>query len=380
MIYTIDSKFTSTNSVSTIHYVSSLDVDRVSEGRAFAIHDPDIFMEDIASQFFDKQTHLRSFHRQLSIWVSSHCTLVLLFCACSSYLIPYCVQFLKLQGFTRLETGAGGRGVWFHKHFIQDKPEMIKHIKRVPVKNPKPSMSTPKNQLPDYTNYQLPSAAVDHSSSRTANGLHTSTMLPVPVHQPHHNHNVAAAAAAAGLRESTLLSASSKAPPPPSLDYLSTLGRMHPAVPQRYPAAYNSTLLQFPVSSSLPHMAMASDQSRNYPSFMLTNYQPSAVSSMGHFQLPGMSAGNPNVPPANGNDLGLGEVAQQLLACRNNNPPSPTSLGDGNSNLNSALLAMIMDSRRRGTTPASNSGTGLSQELLAAIARRNIYPQAQGPK
>ena len=45
--------------------------DRVSEGRAFAIHDPDLFMNDIAPQFFDKQTHLRSFHRQLSIWVSS---------------------------------------------------------------------------------------------------------------------------------------------------------------------------------------------------------------------------------------------------------------------------------------------------------------------
>ena len=44
-------------------------VNRVSEGHAFAIHDPDIFMTDIAPQFFDKQSRLRSFHRQLSIWV-----------------------------------------------------------------------------------------------------------------------------------------------------------------------------------------------------------------------------------------------------------------------------------------------------------------------
>jgi hypothetical protein len=43
---------------------------RVSDGRAFAIHDPDVYMTEIAPRFFHKQSHLRSFHRQLSIWVS----------------------------------------------------------------------------------------------------------------------------------------------------------------------------------------------------------------------------------------------------------------------------------------------------------------------
>ena len=49
---------------------------RVSEGHAFAIHDPDVFMTDISPQFFDKQSRLRSFHRQLSIWVSSYHSVV----------------------------------------------------------------------------------------------------------------------------------------------------------------------------------------------------------------------------------------------------------------------------------------------------------------
>lgn len=102
----------------------------VSDGCAFAIHDPNVYMTEIAPRFFRKQTHLRSFHRQLSIW-----------------------------GFTRLETGAGGRGVWFHKNFIRSKPELIARIKRVPVKHATHSkmseseLST--NPMMDYTNYKL---------------------------------------------------------------------------------------------------------------------------------------------------------------------------------------------------------------------------------
>ncbi|KAL3784766.1 hypothetical protein ACHAW5_008137 [Stephanodiscus triporus] len=106
----------------------------VSEGRAFAIHDPDVFMTDIAPHFFEKQSCIRSFHRQLSIW-----------------------------GFLRLEKDVAGRGVWHHKYFIQDKPEMIKLIKRVPVKNPKQTVPTSKRQLPDYTKYRLSSSPQTHS-------------------------------------------------------------------------------------------------------------------------------------------------------------------------------------------------------------------------
>lgn len=101
----------------------------MSDGCAFAIHDPNVYMTEIAPRFFHKQTHLRSFHRQLSIW-----------------------------GFTRLETGAGGRGVWFHKYFIRSKPELITRIKRVPVKhatNPKSDAEVSSNPTMDYTNYRL---------------------------------------------------------------------------------------------------------------------------------------------------------------------------------------------------------------------------------
>jgi hypothetical protein len=55
-----------------IHNLYFTNDNRVSEGHAFAIHDPDVFMTDIAPHFFDKQSCIRSFHRQLSIWVSSY--------------------------------------------------------------------------------------------------------------------------------------------------------------------------------------------------------------------------------------------------------------------------------------------------------------------
>ncbi|KAL7525974.1 hypothetical protein ACHAXR_001245, partial [Thalassiosira sp. AJA248-18] len=288
----------------------------VSEGRAFAIHDPDIFMTDIAPHFFDKQTHLRSFHRQLSIW-----------------------------GFTRLETGAGGRGVWFHKHFIRDQPELIKHIKRVPVKNPKPTLSTPKNQLPDYTNYRLPLSF--KGSPHAIKGHHSAAVKPSQVHQPHRNVAAAASAGKGILPESELLPshAAASLPPPPqdSLDYLSALSRLPPAVSSRY------STTQVPVSAAPPGV---SDQARRYPSFMLTNYQPPVITSMN--RLPSLTASNPCVPSApSASDLG--EVAQQLLACRANNVSSQISLGDGSNNqLNAAILSMIMDSRRRDTPPSSN--------------------------
>jgi hypothetical protein len=346
----------------------------VSEGRAFAIHDPDVFMNDIAPQFFDKQTHLRSFHRQLSIW-----------------------------GFTRLETGAGGRGVWFHKHFIRDKPELIKHIKRVPVKNPKPTQATPKNQLPDYTNYQLPMALGDNAAAAAKAGEGLS-----PVHQPNQM--------GAGAPGIDMLPAHLKATlPPPApqgqegLDYLSALGRLPPGMPQR---GYGAPGAQAPLGA---------DPSRSYQNFIMANYaQPPMVGSSsvpGMPGMPGMNMGSMNrLPgiPGNGaqgpNDLG--DVAQQLLACRSN-----AGQGGDNNNLNAAILSMIMDSRRQegaapnanaaaanaaaaqaaAATGASSSGTpnassaganaamNLSnQDLLSAIARRNLFngaaPAAPAPK
>lgn len=157
----------------------------VSEGRAFAIHNPDVFMNEITPQFFDKQTHLRSFHRQLSIW-----------------------------GFTRLETGSAGRGVWFHKFFVKNQPDLIKHIKRVPVKNPKASSNTsnkPKNHLPDYTQYKIPPTCAGPDSVALQASLLAAGNLPVI------NPNLRATAV--------------HIPPPPpnqeaSLEYLLSLRRM----------------------------------------------------------------------------------------------------------------------------------------------------------
>lgn len=78
------------------------------------------------------------------------------------------------QGFTRLESGAGGKGVWIHKHFARDSPDRIYLIKRVPVKNPKPGKSPPSTSIPrsgrparrgeeDYARYVLPERIRDLS-------------------------------------------------------------------------------------------------------------------------------------------------------------------------------------------------------------------------
>lgn len=307
----------------------------VSEGRAFAIHDPEVFMNEIAPQFFDKQTHLRSFHRQLSIW-----------------------------GFTRLETGAGGRGVWFHKHFIRDQPDLIKHIKRVPVKNPKPTLATPKNQLPDYTNYQLPVSLGDAPNAAA--------------HQPHLNMNLGNAAAGPGseLLPPHLKASLSTGSPQEGLDYLTALGRLPQATAAGAPRGYGAAA-QAPMGQ-VPQMGADQGRRGGYPPFMLNNYHPSAVPSMNHRMPSGFQGANPSSAPA-GSDP-LGDVAQQLLSCRNNASQSQGSAGDGgNNNLNSAILAMIMDSRNRDTPNSSNNGVSAlnNDDLLSAIARRNLF---QGPK
>jgi len=334
----------------------------VSEGCAFAIHDPEVFMNDVSPKFFDKQTHLRSFHRQLSIW-----------------------------GFTRLETGAGGRGVWFHKHFIRDKPELIKHIKRVPVKNPKPALSTPKNRVPDYTNYQLPS-----SVDSTAMPPHfTAVAENSSVYQPHQT-NAANVGVKGGLLETQFLSGQVQSSMPPTtsegIGYLTALSRMPSAGSQGYP------MNQVPPNIS--------DQAQRYPPFILGGYQPSMVPSIPPMNglsvpsmnglsgppmnglsgpsmnglsgpsmnsLPGYSSVNPNAPPLANNNNDLGGMVQQLLA-RRNVPPVQRSAGEGGADLN-AVISMLMESRNKGS-PSSNSNNGAApaanEDLISAIARRGL--------
>ena len=60
-------------------------------------------MDEVASHFFPKQTHFRSFERQLNWW-----------------------------GFRRLVT-THGRSTWYHPHFVRDKPELLGKIKHVPL-------------------------------------------------------------------------------------------------------------------------------------------------------------------------------------------------------------------------------------------------------
>ena len=315
-------------------------------------------MNDVSPKFFDKQTHLRSFHRQLSIWVSFHShrlqvwfLIPLPFAEISNFAFTlYCTH----QGFTRLETGAGGRGVWFHKHFIRDKPELIKHIKRVPVKNPKPALSTPKNRVPDYTNYQLPS-----SVDSTAMPPHfTAVAENSSVYQPHQT-NAANVGVKGGLLETQFLSGQVQSSMPPTtsegIGYLTALSRMPSAGSQGYP------MNQVPPNIS--------DQAQRYPPFILGGYQPSMVPSIPPMNglsvpsmnglsgppmnglsgpsmnglsgpsmnsLPGYSSVNPNAPPLANNNNDLGGMVQQLLA-RRNVPPVQRSAGEGGADLNAVI-------------------------------------------
>jgi hypothetical protein len=259
-------------------------------------------------------------------------------------------SFISLtpKGFSRLETGAAGRGVWYHKYFIRDKPEMIKLIKRVPVKNPKQTVPTSKDQLPDYTKYQLP------SSSPTDNG-HPTAMNSLPVLQSHHN-AVAAAAIKGGLATSDFLSSHSMRPPlppPDRLDYLSTLaGRLPPVLPPRYFAAHNAPL-QVPDGGA---SSIVSDQSRMYQASLLQ-----------HQAL--LAAGNPNPPPGG---YGIGEVTQQLR----NNPSSQNPMRHWDSNVDSAIVEYIRDSYRQGFPTPNINSVGFRQDVISAImAQPDFYPQ-----
>lgn len=259
------------------------------------------------------------------------------------------------QGFSRLETGAGGRGVWFHKYFVRDKPELIKHIKRVPVKNPKRTVAAPKNQLPDYTNYQLPPTVRQDGLAGGKEGMGGPSaggvgQGPVPVHQPRGR----GADGDGGLESKLSQSGSAKAPGPQ--DYLSAFGGQVP------PGLFNPAL-PFPSGNGAP--------GRFPTSFGMPGYPQSVVSGgMNMNQFQGLSSGNLNLPPSGD----LNDVAQQLMAYRNGGAPSQNG-NAGSLSVNDAILARIMESRRMG----GGGGGGMNdQELLSAIAMRNFFPH--GPK
>ena len=78
----------------------------VDEGRAFAIRDKKVLMENVAPLFF-KQSQFRSFSRQLNLW-----------------------GFKRFQRY-RMDAKA----TWRHPHFLRDDTEALKSIIRVEIKS-----------------------------------------------------------------------------------------------------------------------------------------------------------------------------------------------------------------------------------------------------
>ena len=97
---------------------------------------------------------------------------------------------------------------------------------------------------------------------------------------------------------------------------------------------------------------------------------------------------NPNATPTNnGNNLGLNHMAQQLLASRYEHPPPPSApynsllRGDNSGDINTTLLAMLLESRSREAPQFSSarSPNQLDQQLLAALAQRDLQRRALVP-
>lgn len=274
---------------------------------------------------------------------------------------------------------------------------MIKHIKRVPVKNPKPSATGPKHQLPDYTNYRIPNVGGDDAPAgqdaiKIANVLGGMPSQPMPVHQP-----VPPPVALGAIGGAPDSNQGNSLMPSQPFDYLSALGQVPPSFGN---TAQNSATMPMQMGNqALQQMAQSQGQMSqgqnlsNYPPFMLTNFQQPGVPSMNmngmNMNMNGMN-GLPNFPPvnqANNNDDN-----------DNNNAPAPGAIGDmtqqllasqrTTNDLNAALLQMLVDQqRRRDTNPMSNApagtpnnGANLTDDMLSALARsKNLFtPQAQG--
>lgn len=109
------------------------------DGRAFAIHSRETFLENIVPMFF-KQTKFRSFTRQLNLW-----------------------------GFVRVPDDPNE--TWQNEHFIRGRVERLGSIQRVEVKNNKPKTKTrqPKNIKP-----------IKRRTTRTPKGRRTMARVSSP--------------------------------------------------------------------------------------------------------------------------------------------------------------------------------------------------------
>ena len=291
----------------------------------------------------------------------------------------YCLYIIILirQGFTRLESGTGGRGVWFHKDFVQGKPENIKLIKRVPVKNPKVGgrkREIPQSRQRDYTNYQLP-LTVQDSSSHQGDEAKANSKVPAVYNPPPPRHEVASMPSQKPSHVPSL---------PPNL---------HGSIP-----GYLSSSLNYGIPAPVPmggglNRPTVSDHARQYPPFVLTNFQPYAVPSMNMnptslqtFISGGSTMSNPNAPPPSNGNLGLNHMAQQLLAARYEQPPPPPSASynsllrgeNSSTDINTTLLAMLLESRSREAPQFSSarSSNQLDHQLLSALTQRDLQRRA----
>ena len=262
-------------------------------------------------------------------------------------------RFLPLQGFTRLEAGVGGRGVWFHKYFIRSKPELISRIQRVPVKNSYVNKSTESElftsigSIPkmDYTNYKLPEETV-------ARVIAASNEMPLPKDVILTKPKVTRPSLPLTKRAPFSVEGDDKKPSPTSLG---AAGMNNASVPvgmqqtplQRLHASQQPTALMVPLAGN--------PTASRLPPFILTSYQPAAGATAGYPHYPqgygpagafmNPSSFTPMSPSANPSRMEDVLVARQLASLGMTPAGAPLpSLSNDN-----ALMAraMAMESERR---------------------------------
>mmetsp|Transcript_28957 Transcript_28957/g.53464 ORF Transcript_28957/g.53464 Transcript_28957/m.53464 type:complete len:261 (+) Transcript_28957:96-878(+) len=91
-------------------------------GRAFKIHNKDMFMSHVAKRFF-KATKLRSIHRQMNLW-----------------------------GYKRIPNG-DDRDAWYHENFLRGRPGDIKKMVRTKIKCKSLLRAKPDLGVPNF--YQM---------------------------------------------------------------------------------------------------------------------------------------------------------------------------------------------------------------------------------
>jgi len=189
-----------------------------------------------------------------------------------------CFFFPPIQGFTRLETGAGGRGVWFHKNFIRSKPELITRIKRVPVKQATPPKSSDEelssNPTMDYTNYNLNEKVAKAIAASNDFVFPTDGMLSKSKSK-RHSLPLRKRSPSAGEGEG------SKPPAPAANSAARNAAGMMGALQGQTPLQRLYASQEVAVPSQF-----AGSQSSRFPPFILTSYQPAGGAMAGHPDFP----------------------------------------------------------------------------------------------